>query len=76
MPTLRVGLDNETYAALLADAERHLRPGERHMAVLLRQALGLPVPLLPDKDIQHHLRHTEEQGQGHASDEAEQYNQK
>jgi hypothetical protein len=48
MPTLRVGLDDETYYALLADAERHLRPGERHMAALLRQALGLPVPLPPD----------------------------
>jgi hypothetical protein len=47
MPTLRVGLDEETYRALLVDAERHLRPGERHMLALLRQALGLPVPLPP-----------------------------
>jgi hypothetical protein len=51
MPTLRVGLDEETYQALLADAEQHLRPGERHMAALLRQALGLPVPLWPDAPL-------------------------
>ena len=45
MPALRTGLDEETYKALLADAERHMRPPERHMAVLIRLGLGLPVPL-------------------------------
>jgi hypothetical protein len=51
MPAIRAGLDNETYDALLADAERHLRPAERHIAALLRQALGLPVPLPPREAV-------------------------
>ena len=45
MPAIKAGLDNETYEALTADAARYLRPTERHIAALLRQALGLPVPL-------------------------------
>jgi hypothetical protein len=48
MPAMRTGLDEETYDALLEDAERHLRPPDRHMAALIRLALGLPVPLPPD----------------------------
>jgi hypothetical protein len=45
MPTIRFGLDQETYDALIDEAERHLRPADRHAAALLRQALGLPFPL-------------------------------
>jgi hypothetical protein len=55
MPTIKAGLDAETYEALVHDAERHLRPTDRHIAALLRAALGLPVPLparpLPETDI-------------------------
>jgi plasmid stability protein len=45
MPKVSTGIDEETYQALLVDAARHLRPAERHIAALLRQALGLPMPL-------------------------------
>ena len=44
MTTLKVVLDPETYHALLSDAGRHIRPCDWHLKVLLRQALGLPVP--------------------------------
>jgi hypothetical protein len=44
MATLKIGLDDETYAALIDDASRHLRPADWHAKALLRQALGLPFP--------------------------------
>jgi hypothetical protein len=40
---LKIGLDDETYTALMADADRHLRPPDWHVKALLRQALG-PYP--------------------------------
>jgi plasmid stability protein len=44
MATLKVGLDDETYSALIAEAARHLRPADWHAKAILRQALGLPFP--------------------------------
>jgi hypothetical protein len=45
MPRIGVALDEETLSALMKDAERHLRPTDRHVTALLRLSLGLPVPL-------------------------------
>lgn len=44
MATIKVGLDNETYMALMDDADRHLRPADWHVTALLRLALGLEFP--------------------------------
>jgi hypothetical protein len=44
---LKVDLDQDAEKALVRDSVRHFRPLHLHAEVLLRQALGLPVPL-PD----------------------------
>jgi hypothetical protein len=44
MATIKLGLDDETFTALLEDARRHLRPTDWHAKAILRQALGLPFP--------------------------------
>jgi hypothetical protein len=41
---LKIGLDDETYTALMADADRYLRPPDWHVKALLRQVLGLEFP--------------------------------
>jgi plasmid stability protein len=48
MATLKIGLDEETYTALMDDAARHLRPTDWHVKAILRQALGLPFPYPAD----------------------------
>jgi hypothetical protein len=50
VPTLKLPLDSTTYTALLDEAARHLRPADWHALALLRQALGLSVPLPPTND--------------------------
>ena len=44
MATLKIGLDEETYTALMREASRHLRPADWHAKALLRAALGLEFP--------------------------------
>jgi plasmid stability protein len=44
MATLKLGLDDETYAALMDDAARHLRPADCHAKAILRLGLGLTFP--------------------------------
>ena len=44
MATLKLGLDDETYAALMDDAARHLRPADWHAKAILRLGLGLTFP--------------------------------
>jgi plasmid stability protein len=48
MATLKIGLDDETYSALMDDAARHLRPTDWHVKAILRQALGLAFPYPAD----------------------------
>jgi hypothetical protein len=48
MATIKLGLDDETFTALLEDARRHLRPTDWHAKAILRQALGLPFPYPPE----------------------------
>jgi hypothetical protein len=50
MATLKLALDSETYAALMHDAARHLRPADWHAKVILRQALGLSFPYPAEGD--------------------------
>jgi plasmid stability protein len=44
MATLKIGLDDETYQALMEDAARHLRPADWHVKAILRLVLGLEFP--------------------------------
>jgi plasmid stability protein len=50
MATLKIGLDDETYTALMDDAARHLRPADWHAKAILRLGLGLTFPYPRDKD--------------------------
>jgi hypothetical protein len=50
MATIKLGLDDETFTALLEDARRHLRPTDWHAKAILRQALGLPFPYPPETE--------------------------
>jgi hypothetical protein len=58
MPTIKIAVDQETYAQLSASAVRELRPIPWHIIVLLRRSLGLPFPpgdqeaVLPQKEAQ------------------------
>ena len=52
MATLKIGLDDETYTALMDDATRHLRPTDWHAKAILRQALGLPFPYPDGKSVE------------------------
>jgi plasmid stability protein len=53
MAILRLGLDEETHAALMADAARHLRPADWHAKAILRLGLGLtfPYPKSPEDGL-------------------------
>jgi hypothetical protein len=44
MATLKLGLDDETYAALMDDTARHLRPADWHAKAILRLGLGPTFP--------------------------------
>jgi hypothetical protein len=50
MATIKVALDSETYAALMDDAARHLRPADWHAKAILRTALGLRFPYPKDEE--------------------------
>ncbi len=46
MPRLRLDVDTETFESLVAHATAELRPVQLQAEVLLRQALGLPFPVV------------------------------
>jgi hypothetical protein len=48
---LKVDLDQDAEKALVRDSVRNFRPVNLHAEVLLRQALGLPVPLPDDQKL-------------------------
>jgi hypothetical protein len=52
MPALKLVLDPETLSALREAAAAHLRPADLHAEALLRESLGLPVPIPPKRTAQ------------------------
>jgi hypothetical protein len=51
MPRIRIDLDQETYLVLMENAGDECRPMAMQACVLIRKALGLPVPYPPIIDV-------------------------